>query len=270
MLWIFKVARWTCDRWPKINISPTVSNGIGASSFEIWTANLAQSLPMGTLTNSQSFIFGDSNWKFCKVGYPIGPPKPDIQMQTFLTWDLFIFFLMLLFFSEKNQNLLLFKRTMYSQTGKNMKWAETFVWCLLSIFKVGYQGHLTQLLPFTGDFVGKGQQLVWGQGWKLNMLLSTLVYDYYFWYYYYHHPICNSSPNQPPTVRSTFSLRSLPDAERRFFSPMTMDSSVLKYKLSPSWRRLRAKSMWAPGWVSDGCEADTIQNNFIIHNKYIK
>ena len=96
-LWIFKVARWTRDRCMKIN--PTVSNGVGASSFEIWTANLAQSLTMGTLANSRSFIFGVSNWKFCKVGYPVGTPKPDIQMRIFLTWD---FFLMLF----KNQNLL--------------------------------------------------------------------------------------------------------------------------------------------------------------------
>ena len=59
---------------------------------------------MGTLTNSQRFIFGDPNWKFRKVGYPIGTPKPDIQMQIFLTWD-YLFF-MLLFLREKNQNLL--------------------------------------------------------------------------------------------------------------------------------------------------------------------
>ena len=78
----FKVVRWTRDRYPKINKSPTVSNGVRASSFEIWTADLAQSLSVGTLTNSWSFIFGDSNWKFCKVGYPVGPPKPDIQIQT--------------------------------------------------------------------------------------------------------------------------------------------------------------------------------------------
>ena len=72
----------------------------------------------------------------------------------------------------------------------------------------------------------------------------------------------SSSPSTPahtqresPTVRSTFSLGSLPGEDRRFFSPKTMDSSVLKYKLSPSWRRFRAKSMWAPGWVSDGCES---------------
>ena len=63
-MWIFQVVRWTRDIWPKINKSPTISNGIGASSFEIWTANLAQSLTLGTLTNSPSFIFGDSNWIF--------------------------------------------------------------------------------------------------------------------------------------------------------------------------------------------------------------
>ena len=156
-LWIFKVARWTRDRWPKINKSPTVSNGVRASSFEIWTANLAQSLTVGTLTNSRSFIFGDSNWKFCKVGYPVGPPKPDIQMRTFLT------FLMLLFFSEKNKKPVGYTWTLYSQTGENMKWAETFVWSLLLIFKVVYRDHLTQLLPFARDFIAEGQRLVWGQ-----------------------------------------------------------------------------------------------------------
>ena len=31
------------------------------------------------------------------------------------------------------------------------------------IFKVVYQDHLTQLLPFAWDFVAKGQRLVWGQ-----------------------------------------------------------------------------------------------------------
>ena len=37
------------------------------------------------------------------------------------------------------------------------------VWCSLLILKVVYQDHLTQLLPFSRDFVEKGQQLVWGQ-----------------------------------------------------------------------------------------------------------
>ena len=62
MLWIFKVARWTHDGCTKINKCPT---GVRASSCKIWTANLVQSLTVGTLTNSQSFIFGDSKWKFC-------------------------------------------------------------------------------------------------------------------------------------------------------------------------------------------------------------
>ena len=90
-LWIFKVVRWTCNRCTKINKSPTASNGIRASSFEIWTANLAQSLTVGTLTNSRSFIFGVSSWKLCEVGYPVGTPKPDIQMQIFLILDWLIF-----------------------------------------------------------------------------------------------------------------------------------------------------------------------------------
>ena len=82
-LWIFKVAKWTRNRWPKINKSPTVSNGVGASSFEIWTANLAQSLTVGTLTNSRSFIFGDSNWKSCKVSYTVGPQNLTFRCRHF-------------------------------------------------------------------------------------------------------------------------------------------------------------------------------------------
>ena len=89
-LWIFKGARWTHYRCTKINKSPTVSSVIRASSFDIWTAKLAQSLTVGTLTNSWSFIFGDSNWKFCKVSYPVGTQNPDIQMRTFLSWDFFL------------------------------------------------------------------------------------------------------------------------------------------------------------------------------------
>ena len=66
--------------------------------LQIWL-----SLTVGTLTNSQSFIFGDSNWKSCSQLHR-RPPK---------TWhsdadisDLGFLFFMLLFFSEKNQNLL--------------------------------------------------------------------------------------------------------------------------------------------------------------------
>ena len=69
-----------------------------------------------------------------------------------------------LFFSgfkkKKNDG---YTRTLYLQIGKNTKWAETFVWCLLLTFKVLYRDHFTQLLPFARDFVAKGQRLVWGQ-----------------------------------------------------------------------------------------------------------
>ena len=41
---------------------------------------------------------------FAKAVTTVGPQNPDIQMRTFLTWD-FLFF-MLLFFSERNLNLL--------------------------------------------------------------------------------------------------------------------------------------------------------------------
>ena len=38
-LWIFKAARWTCDRCTKINKSPTVSNGSYCQSFILWDSN---------------------------------------------------------------------------------------------------------------------------------------------------------------------------------------------------------------------------------------
>ena len=103
-LCIFKVARWTRNRWMEINKSLTVSNGIGASSFEIWTGNLAQLFTVDTLTNSWSFIFGVSNWKFCKVGYPIGTPKPDIQMRILLTCFSLNYFLCFYFCIKKQTN----------------------------------------------------------------------------------------------------------------------------------------------------------------------
>ena len=76
---------------------------LAASFFEIWTTYLAQSLTLGTLTNSQSFIFGDSNWKFCSQS-PCRHPK---------TWhsdadisDLGIILFTLFFLKPQNQNLL--------------------------------------------------------------------------------------------------------------------------------------------------------------------
>ena len=115
-------------------------------------------LNVGTLPNSWSFIFGVSNWKFCNVGYPVGPQKPDIQMRTFLTWDYYFF--MLLFFSEKKSKPVGYTNTVFANWEK---YGELKLWCLLLIFKVVYRDHLTQLLPFTRDFIVKGHQLVWGQ-----------------------------------------------------------------------------------------------------------
>ena len=122
-VWIVKVARWTCNRCPKINKSPAVSSGVRASSFEIWTANMAQSFTVGTRTNSWSFIFGDSNWKFCLVGYPIGPPK---------TWHSDVAFSDLgfkkkknyafIFVTEKNLNLLDLQEHCIRKLGKG--WSE--------------------------------------------------------------------------------------------------------------------------------------------------
>ena len=42
-----------------------------------------------------------------------------------------------------------------------IQWAEDFILCLF-IFKVVYQDHLTELLPFGWDFMEKGLWLVWG------------------------------------------------------------------------------------------------------------
>ena len=157
-LWIFKGVRWTHDRYMKINKSPTDSdsNGVGASSFEIWTANLAQSLTVGTLTNSRSFIFGDSNWKFCSQ-------LPHTHPKTWHSW--LRIFSCFYFWVKKNQNLLdIYKNTVFANLENYTKWAESFVWCLLLIFFiVVYWDHLTQLLPFAWDFTAKWQQLVWGQ-----------------------------------------------------------------------------------------------------------
>ena len=44
--------------------------------------------------------------------------------------------------SEKKSKPVGYTRTLYLQTGENTKWAETFVWCLLLIFKVVYQDFL--------------------------------------------------------------------------------------------------------------------------------
>ena len=138
---------------------PTVGSGFGASAFDIWTANLAQSLTVGTLTNSLSFISGDSNWKFCNVSYPIGLQNPDIQMRTFLTWD-FLFFLILLFFSEKNPNLLGIQEHCIHKLGKIRSELKLLFGVYYWFLKL-YTGIIWHLLPFAWDFVVKKIQTCW-------------------------------------------------------------------------------------------------------------
>ena len=73
---------------------------------------------MGNLTNSWSFIFGDSNWKFCKVGYPVGTQKPDIQMWTFLAWDLKKKKKKCFYFWVKKSKPVGYTRTLFTSWGK--------------------------------------------------------------------------------------------------------------------------------------------------------
>ena len=150
--WIFKVARWTRNRWLKINESLTVSNGIRASSFEIWTANLTQLLTKLTELHL---------WRFkLEIVQSVGPPKPNSQMWTFLTWDFFSF-LCFYFLVKKIKTCWVYKNTVFAKWEKyKVSW--NFHSVLLLIFKVVYRDHLTQLLPFAMDFVAKGQRLVRG------------------------------------------------------------------------------------------------------------
>ena len=89
---------------------------------------------------------------------PLGTLKPDIQMQTFLTWDFFL----MIFFSEKNQNLLDIQEAYIHKLGKI--WSELkLLFGVYYWFLKLYTGIIWQLFPFAWDFIMKGQQLVWGQ-----------------------------------------------------------------------------------------------------------
>ena len=114
-----------------MNKSPTVCNDVEASSFEIWTANMAQSLTVGTLTNSWSFIFGDSNWKFCKVGYLIGPQNLTFRCRHF--WLGIIIFYDFIFEWKKSKPVG-YTSILYLQMGGKYQVNWNFVWCLLLIF----------------------------------------------------------------------------------------------------------------------------------------
>ena len=113
---------------------------------------------MGTLTNSQSFTFGDSNCKFCSQ-LPRRHPKnwhSDVDIS-----DLgYIYSFYGFVFEWKILNLLDIQDQCIHKLGKIQSELK-LIWCLLLIFKVVYWVHLTQLLPSPRDFVGKGQQLVW-------------------------------------------------------------------------------------------------------------
>ena len=106
MLWIFKDAGWIRDRCTKINKSPTVSNGIRASSFEIWTANLAQSLTLGRASSSE--IQTENFAKSVTL-------KPDIQMWTFLIWDFFYAFIWV---KKKKKLLDIYKNNVFANRDK--------------------------------------------------------------------------------------------------------------------------------------------------------
>ena len=100
-LWIFKVARWTHDKCTKVNKSPTVNDGVGASSFEIWTANLAQLLTVEIQTGN-----------FAKLV----TPKPDIQVDIS---DLGFYFLNALIFEwKKSKPVGLYKNTVFANWEK--------------------------------------------------------------------------------------------------------------------------------------------------------
>ena len=151
----FSTMRWTHDRCPKINKSPTVS-------FILWDLKCKfGSVAYCGHPNKHTELH---LWRFkleiLHRRLPRRPPKTwhsDVDIS-----DLGFFFLCFYFWVKKSKPVG-YTRTLYSQTGKNTKWAETFDSCLLLIFKVVRRDHLTQLLPFAWDFVVKRQRLVWGQ-----------------------------------------------------------------------------------------------------------
>ena len=142
----------THDRCTKISKSPTVSSGIRASSFEIWTANLAQSLTVGTLTNSQSFIFGDSNWKFCKVCYPVGPQNLTFRCEHF--WLGFFFFFMFLFLVKKIKTCWIYKNIVFANWEKyEVSW--NFCWVFIIDFQSCIPGSFDTVTSLRRGFHSK-------------------------------------------------------------------------------------------------------------------
>ena len=90
------------------------------------------------------------------VSYPIGTLKPDILMRTLLTFLFLFCFYAFIWVREKNQSMLNIQEHCIRKLGKirsELKLLSGIYYWFLVI----YQDHLTQLLPFTWDFVAKGQ-----------------------------------------------------------------------------------------------------------------
>ena len=134
-LWIFKVARWTHNRWPKINKSPTVSNGLGASSFEIWTANLAVAY-----RGHPNKLVELRLWRFKLYA----PKNPTFRCGHF--WLGISFFNALIFLWKKSKPVGYIQEHCIGKLGKIRS-------KLKLLFGVYYW--------FLIDFVAKGQWLVW-------------------------------------------------------------------------------------------------------------
>ena len=127
MLWIFscEMDMWQMCKTKQKPYFYSVSNGVGASSLWDWTANLVQLLTVGTLTNSHCHRASSLEIQignFAKLVTPRAPKNLTFRYRQFWLG----IFLKLLFFMKKIKACWI-TRTMYSQTGKNTKWAETIV-----------------------------------------------------------------------------------------------------------------------------------------------
>ena len=79
-----------------------------------FTAEEAKVFTLGTLKNSWSVIFRDSDWKFCEVIYPVGTWHSDEDIS-----DFFSFF----FLNEKKKTCWRYKNNVFAnRENYKMKW----------------------------------------------------------------------------------------------------------------------------------------------------
>ena len=157
MMWIFKVTRWTHNRRMKINKYPTVSNGIRASSFEIWTE------------------------KLCSVAYPGHPNKCTelhlwrFKLEILLSWllcghiqipdfgiflNVFFFGVFFFFFNLLDiQEQCICK--LEKKKKKKVSWNLSGVYYWFLKLDTGIICH--SYFPSHGNFTEKGQRQAWGQ-----------------------------------------------------------------------------------------------------------